>query len=103
MTGGCVIEGIGGALSACGRAGGARSIDFRDGVAEFGTSSAELSSACASSASSGGIGGAVMGIAPGSGGGYCTHTSNLFLPWHRPYLALYEVRMSCRHFKYSRF
>jgi tyrosinase len=23
--------------------------------------------------------------------GYCTHTSNLFLPWHRPYLALYEV------------
>jgi tyrosinase len=23
--------------------------------------------------------------------GYCTHASNLFLPWHRPYLALYEV------------
>lgn len=22
--------------------------------------------------------------------GYCTHISNLFLPWHRPYLALYE-------------
>ncbi|KAK6385189.1 hypothetical protein LTR65_009590 [Meristemomyces frigidus] len=22
--------------------------------------------------------------------GYCTHVSNLFLPWHRPYLALYE-------------
>ncbi|KAK4997599.1 hypothetical protein LTR66_003012 [Elasticomyces elasticus] len=28
--------------------------------------------------------------APGAGGGYCTHVSNLFLPWHRPYLALYE-------------
>jgi len=26
----------------------------------------------------------------GYGGGYCTHTSNLFLPWHRPYLAVYE-------------
>lgn len=23
--------------------------------------------------------------------GYCTHVSILFLPWHRPYLALYEV------------
>jgi tyrosinase len=23
--------------------------------------------------------------------GYCTHVSNLFLSWHRPYLALYEV------------
>ncbi|KAK0624826.1 hypothetical protein B0T17DRAFT_531175 [Bombardia bombarda] len=23
-------------------------------------------------------------------GGYCTHSSILFLPWHRPYLALYE-------------
>lgn len=22
--------------------------------------------------------------------GYCAHISNLFLPWHRPYLALYE-------------
>lgn len=22
--------------------------------------------------------------------GYCTHVSNMFLPWHRPYLALYE-------------
>jgi tyrosinase len=22
--------------------------------------------------------------------GFCTHNSNLFLPWHRPYLALYE-------------
>jgi tyrosinase len=27
----------------------------------------------------------------GNNPGYCTHTSNLFLPWHRPYLALYEV------------
>ena len=24
--------------------------------------------------------------------GYCTHVSELFLTWHRPYLALYEVR-----------
>jgi tyrosinase len=23
--------------------------------------------------------------------GYCTHSSILFLTWHRPYLALYEV------------
>jgi tyrosinase len=23
--------------------------------------------------------------------GYCTHQSNIFLPWHRPYLALFEV------------
>jgi tyrosinase len=23
--------------------------------------------------------------------GYCTHNSILFAPWHRPYLALYEV------------
>jgi tyrosinase len=22
--------------------------------------------------------------------GYCTHSSNVFLPWHRPYLALFE-------------
>ncbi|KAF2664571.1 Di-copper centre-containing protein [Microthyrium microscopicum] len=26
--------------------------------------------------------------------GWCTHTSNLFLPWHRPYLALYEQTLS---------
>lgn len=26
--------------------------------------------------------------------GYCTHASNLFLPWHRPYLALYEVSLT---------
>lgn len=24
-------------------------------------------------------------------GGYCTHSSILFITWHRPYLALYEV------------
>lgn len=24
--------------------------------------------------------------------GYCTHSSILFLPWHRPYLCLFEVR-----------
>lgn len=23
--------------------------------------------------------------------GYCTHRSVLFVPWHRPYLLLYEV------------
>lgn len=28
------------------------------------------------------------------GGGYCTHSSNLFPTWHRPYVALYEVRPS---------
>ncbi|MCJ1437735.1 hypothetical protein MMC27_007122 [Xylographa pallens] len=27
----------------------------------------------------------------GIAAGYCTHASVLFLPWHRPYLALYEV------------
>ncbi|KAF4551338.1 Tyrosinase-like protein 9 [Elsinoe fawcettii] len=30
------------------------------------------------------------GPAQGYGGGYCTHASNIFLTWHRPYLALYE-------------
>ncbi|KAG9672204.1 Di-copper centre-containing protein, partial [Aureobasidium melanogenum] len=34
-----------------------------------------------------------IGTAPGFGGGYCTHTSNLFLPWHRPYLALIEQEL----------
>ena len=28
--------------------------------------------------------------------GYCTHSSILFPTWHRPYVALYEVR---RHFE----
>jgi tyrosinase len=32
----------------------------------------------------------------GSFGGYCTHSSVLFLTWHRPYLALYEVMSLCR-------
>jgi tyrosinase len=27
----------------------------------------------------------------GNSGGYCTHSSILFLTWHRPYLALFEV------------
>ncbi|KAF4556805.1 Tyrosinase-like protein 7 [Elsinoe fawcettii] len=27
---------------------------------------------------------------PGIAAGYCTHASTLFLPWHRPYMALYE-------------
>ncbi|EPS45575.1 hypothetical protein H072_468 [Dactylellina haptotyla CBS 200.50] len=28
--------------------------------------------------------------------GYCTHSDMLFLPWHRPYLALYE-QFVCKH------
>jgi tyrosinase len=28
------------------------------------------------------------------GAGYCTHNSLLFPCWHRPYMALYEVRLS---------
>lgn len=28
----------------------------------------------------------------GQQSGYCTHSSILFLPWHRPYLCLFEVR-----------
>jgi hypothetical protein len=27
-------------------------------------------------------------------GGFCTHSSILFLTWHRPYLALFEVSLS---------
>ena len=27
-------------------------------------------------------------------GGFCTHSSILFLTWHRPYLALFEVGTS---------
>jgi tyrosinase len=30
----------------------------------------------------------------GNSAGYCTHSSILFLPWHRPYLALFEVHPS---------
>ncbi|PNS20693.1 Tyrosinase [Sphaceloma murrayae] len=30
------------------------------------------------------------GPSEGYGGGYCTHVSNIFATWHRPYLALYE-------------
>ena len=30
-------------------------------------------------------------------GGYCTHSSILFLTWHRPYLALYEVSSKLSH------
>ncbi|KAK1470386.1 hypothetical protein CTAM01_16837 [Colletotrichum tamarilloi] len=30
-------------------------------------------------------------------GGYCTHTSLLFLTWHRPYLALFEASVSSAH------
>ena len=32
----------------------------------------------------------VDGISDFNYGGYCTHTSVIFLTWHRPYLALYE-------------
>ena len=31
---------------------------------------------------------------PGKEGGYCPHQNGLFLAWHRPYLALYEVGIS---------
>ena len=34
--------------------------------------------------------------ANGWSNGYCTHTSNLFPTWHRPYLALYEVNFLLR-------
>jgi Common central domain of tyrosinase len=27
--------------------------------------------------------------------GYCTHRSVLFVPWHRPYLMLFEVVSEC--------
>ena len=31
----------------------------------------------------------------GSGStGYCTHGSNLFGPWHRPYVAVFEVSLA---------
>ena len=33
---------------------------------------------------------------PGASGGYCTHSSVLFPTWHRPYVALYEVRTTSR-------
>ncbi|KAF2757917.1 Di-copper centre-containing protein [Pseudovirgaria hyperparasitica] len=32
----------------------------------------------------------------GSGAGYCFHISNMFLPWHRPYLAAYEKAIDDR-------
>lgn len=33
----------------------------------------------------------VRPVEGGEGMGYCVHTTNLFPPWHRPYLALFEV------------
>ncbi|KAE9962907.1 hypothetical protein BLS_009904 [Venturia inaequalis] len=36
----------------------------------------------------------VKGVPNPSGPGYCTHASNLFLSWHRPYLSLYEQVVS---------
>jgi tyrosinase len=36
-----------------------------------------------------------VGPAPGvDAPGYCVHLSQLFIPWHRPYMALYEVCLS---------
>ncbi|KUJ14577.1 tyrosinase precursor [Mollisia scopiformis] len=37
--------------------------------------------------------GGVQGDNPGGWQGYCTHTSILFAPWHRPYLALFEQQL----------
>lgn len=37
--------------------------------------------------------GEVQGDNPGGWQGYCTHTSILFAPWHRPYLALFEQQL----------
>ena len=31
-----------------------------------------------------------VAFASGRSGGYCAHSSTLFLTWHRPYIALYE-------------
>ena len=45
----------------------------------------------------------------GDWGGYCTHGSNLFPTWHRPYVSTYEVRSRifistiCTHASYSNF
>ncbi|TID22241.1 Di-copper centre-containing protein [Venturia nashicola] len=36
----------------------------------------------------------VTGVSNPGGPGYCTHASNLFLSWHRPYLILYEQVVS---------
>ena len=33
---------------------------------------------------------------PGASGGYCTHGTVIFPTWHRPYVALYEVRSTSR-------
>lgn len=38
-----------------------------------------------------------------TGNGYCPHSSIIFGPWHRPYLALYEVRPSCCYSRCLRF
>ncbi|QSZ31852.1 hypothetical protein DSL72_001421 [Monilinia vaccinii-corymbosi] len=37
--------------------------------------------------------GAAEGDNPGGWQGYCTHSSILFAPWHRPYLSLFEQRL----------
>lgn len=36
----------------------------------------------------------VEGVPNPGGAGWCTHASNLFLSWHRPYLAIYEQVVS---------
>lgn len=33
----------------------------------------------------------------GANTGFCTHTSIIFLTWHRPYLAVFEVRRQARN------
>jgi tyrosinase len=35
-----------------------------------------------------------FGPRPNPTDGYCAHYSNIFLPWHRPYVALFEVSIS---------
>lgn len=34
---------------------------------------------------------------PAEASGYCTHGSVLFPTWHRPYVALFEVRKCCTY------
>jgi tyrosinase len=38
----------------------------------------------------------VQAVPGNTGNGYCTHVSILFPPWHRPYLAFYEVSLARR-------
>jgi len=38
-----------------------------------------------------------MGVANRGWEGYCPHGTAIFLTWHRPYVALYEVRGPSQH------